>query len=43
MKKNLGPEEVARLRAGIEDVQRQVRELIAFIQAKLEAGQPKKS
>jgi hypothetical protein len=43
MKKNLGPEEVARLRAGIEDAQRQIRELIAFLQAKLEARQPKNS
>jgi hypothetical protein len=40
MKKSMGPEEIARLRAGIEDAQRQIRELIAFLQAKLEARQP---
>jgi hypothetical protein len=43
MKKSLGPEEIARLRAGIEDAQRQIRELIAFLQAKLEPREPKNS
>jgi hypothetical protein len=43
MKKNLGPDEIVRLRADIEDAQRQIRELIAFLQAKLEGQQPQKA
>lgn len=37
MKKNLGPEEIAHLRESIEEVQRDIRELIAFLQSKLDA------
>jgi hypothetical protein len=36
-RKNLGPDEIARLRASIEEVQRDLREIIAFLQAKLDA------
>jgi hypothetical protein len=43
MKKSLGPEEIARLKARIEDAQRQIRDLRAFLQAKLEPEQPKNS
>jgi hypothetical protein len=36
-RKNLGPEEIERIRAGIEEVQRELRQIIAFLQAKLDA------
>jgi hypothetical protein len=34
-KKSLTPEEIGKLRAGIADVQRDLREVIAFLQSKL--------
>ena len=36
-RKNLGPEEIERIRAGIEEVQRELRQIIDFLQAKLDA------
>jgi hypothetical protein len=36
-RKNLGPDEIARLRARIEEAQHEIRELIAFLQSKLDA------
>jgi hypothetical protein len=33
--KGLSPDEAARLRAGLKEVQREVRELIEFLQTKL--------